>query len=120
MSFAFTIALLMHQRRRYLRHISKRTTALSHAFETFELILLGILALVVGYARIHLGYHSIDQVGAGFCLGAVVAIVWYSLFMRFFHELNLHAKTDSRMSRALNVINSWHDCCEGNDGRKVR
>ena len=68
MGYAATTCLLLCLHRRRLRAASTSTSAAAR--ELAEVALLCALTAAVGYGRVHLGYHTAEQVTAGLCLGA--------------------------------------------------
>ncbi|MFZ9971162.1 MAG: phosphatase PAP2 family protein [Bacteroidia bacterium] len=49
-------------------------------------MLLGLWALAVGYSRIYLGQHSLDDVIAGACLGMVTGLIFDQVQKRAFDK----------------------------------
>jgi hypothetical protein len=47
---------------------------------------LAALTIVVGVARVYLGYRSVDQVFAGVALGSVFAAVWFLGAIKTLHR----------------------------------
>uniref|UniRef100_A0A7S2R8N2 Phosphatidic acid phosphatase type 2/haloperoxidase domain-containing protein n=1 Tax=Eucampia antarctica TaxID=49252 RepID=A0A7S2R8N2_9STRA len=41
-------------------------------------------AIICCYSRIHLGYHTNSQVGVGAIFGWIMAIIWYTLYERYY------------------------------------
>ena len=101
MSFAFATALLLYRQRRRAAAGSgrraprqpqqqdsaaagqgPRARRLSRLLTQVELLALGALAVAVGYARVHLGYHTWGQVAAGAAVGAGFALLWHGLAAR--------------------------------------
>lgn len=46
-----------------------------------------LLAVTTGYSRIHLGYHTQEQVAVGFLVGALLAGVWFVVYLVFLERL---------------------------------
>lgn len=55
------------------------TSSFGYFWKLLELAGTAAGACLVAYSRQYLGYHSWEQVGAGACLGACMALVWYPL-----------------------------------------
>eukprot|EP00889_Picochlorum_renovo_P000070 jgi/Picre1/27100/NNA_000070.t1 len=44
-----------------------------------EILILGVASLIISWARVYLGYHSVIQVVAGYLLGIGFALIWWTL-----------------------------------------
>ncbi|KAL4540925.1 hypothetical protein Ndes2437B_g05328 [Nannochloris sp. 'desiccata'] len=77
MAYAFTTGVLMHVHRRKNR--KNFNSSATEMFELFELVFLAGLSVLVGIARVYLGYHSVDQVLAGVALGSGFSAFWFCL-----------------------------------------
>jgi dolichyldiphosphatase len=79
MAFATATAVLMHLHRRARRAAAAAAAARSSLLEAIELAALLVLTGAVCFARVYLGYHSLEQVAAGAALGAAFAWAWHRL-----------------------------------------
>ena len=69
-AYIFAISLTLKLTSRVYQ--SKATKLIS----TLETAMLGGIAIVVGYARVHLGYHTVFQTVFGGVLGFAFGILW--------------------------------------------
>lgn len=86
MAFSCTIALLIYRKRIQLYSMkpqrekageSRHIYALMQSFGySLELAVLVMASLLISWARVYLGYHSLSQVLVGAALGILLAWLW--------------------------------------------
>eukprot|EP00879_Flechtneria_rotunda_P014408 GHRR01015055.1.p1 GENE.GHRR01015055.1~~GHRR01015055.1.p1 ORF type:complete len:150 (+),score=43.14 GHRR01015055.1:344-793(+) len=64
----------------------RQRTSVSRIVSAFEQLVLAATAAGVGYSRVYLGYHSLDQVLAGAAVGTVFGLLW-AVLMHLMHPL---------------------------------
>jgi dolichyldiphosphatase len=88
----------------YARHARIRT-AFSAFIGAAEVLAVAAGAVVVAYARVHLHYHSIDQVVAGAVLGTLLGLAWAQLMQMLAPAYT--ALSDSWLGRLVELKDTW-------------
>jgi len=70
-----------------------------------ETLFLLAASMCVGWARIYLGYHSIDQVQAGAIIGLVIGTSWVQLMSQMDSVFTLIST--SALGQCINLKNTW-------------
>lgn len=121
MAYAFTTGVLMHVHRRKNR--KNFNSSATEMFELFELVFLAGLSVLVGIARVYLGYHSVDQVLAGVALGSGFSAFWFCL-IAMVHSTGLARAIQSLISPLLHLRNDWEQGYvhgrQGNASKKLK
>jgi dolichyldiphosphatase len=86
-SFTFYIGIYL-----ILQIVAIPSTKLSTIYKFFYSMFWFVPTVGVGFARVYLLYHSMEQVVVGAILGTVVAVLWYSF---------MNSKMIKSLSRAL-------------------
>ena len=63
----------------------------------------------MSYARVYLGYHSVQQVLAGIALGALFAIVWFCAVVRALQESGVASNVVEVFSAYIGLRSTWHE-----------
>jgi membrane-associated phospholipid phosphatase len=122
MAYALTTAFLMHMHRR--RNRKNFNSLPTEIFDVFELVILAGLSVLVGIARVYLGYHSVDQVMAGMMLGSGFSALWF-LLIAAVHSTGTARAIQRFFSPLLHLKSDWdHDYVDvgklGNISKKLR
>lgn len=104
MAFCFSVTLLSYLAKKKV--VASRGTRAGFADRlvtskmfAMEISLLGISSVIISWARVYLGYHTLLQVLVGYMLGVVCALAWWSL------TGNLHSQ--GILDAACEALYTW-------------